>query len=121
MAKKILIVDDYADTRSFMKFLIESYGFLVLEASDGQEAIDTVKLNSPDLVLMDIEMPVMSGLTATKIIRKFDGMAKLPIIALTAYGESYYRQAIEAGCDDLINKPLDFEMLEPLLNQYLKN
>jgi CheY-like chemotaxis protein len=64
-------------------------------------------------------MPIMDGLTATKLIRKFDGMSKLPIIAVTAHGQSYYRQAIEAGCDDLINKPLDFDSLEPVLNQYL--
>jgi CheY-like chemotaxis protein len=119
MPKRILIVEDYADTRSFMKFLVEGYGYQVSEATDGQEAVNQVKNDTPDLVLMDIAMPVMDGLTATKLIRKFDGMAKLPIIAVTAHGQSYYRQAIEAGCDDLINKPLDFDTLEPVLNQYL--
>lgn len=119
MSKKVLIAEDYADTRSFMKFLIESYGYQALEASDGQEAVLTVQQERPDLVLMDLSMPVMNGLAATRVIRGFDGMSKLPIIAVTAYGESYYRQAIEAGCDDLINKPLDFSTLEPVLNQYL--
>lgn len=68
---------------------------------------------------MDISMPVMDGLTATQMIRKLDGCANIPIIAVTAYGKSYYRQAIEAGCDDLINKPLDFDNLQPILEQYL--
>jgi CheY-like chemotaxis protein len=119
MTKKILIVEDYADTRSVMKYLLESYGYQVVEAENGEQAVEKVKADNPDLVLMDIAMPVMNGLTATKIIREFDNGAKLPIIAVTAYGDSYYRQAIEAGCDDLINKPLDFTLLGPLLNQYL--
>jgi CheY-like chemotaxis protein len=119
MAKKILIVEDYADTRSFMKFLIESYGYQALEASDGQEAVEAVRRLNPDLVLMDLAMPIMDGLAATRVIRGFNGMKTMPIIAVTAHGQSYYRLALEAGCDDLINKPLDFAALEPVLNQYL--
>ena len=119
MRKTILIVEDYADARSFMKFLIESYGYRVLEASDGQQAVETVQQEHPDLVLMDLAMPVMDGLTATRIIRGFDGTARLPIIAVTAHGKSFYKQALEAGCDDLINKPIDFAAFEPFLNQYL--
>jgi CheY-like chemotaxis protein len=119
MKKKVLIVEDYADTRNFMKCLIEGYGYQTLEASDGQEAVDSVREQTPDLVLMDLSMPIMDGLAATRVIRKFDGMARLPIIAVTAHGQSYYKQALEAGCDDLINKPLDFDTLEPVLNQYL--
>ena len=121
MNKKILIAEDYADARSLMKYLIESYGYQVLEAANGQEAVEKVKLDKPDLVLMDISMPVVDGLTATKTIRGIDNMSKLPIIAVTAYGHSFYKQAMEAGGDDLINKPLDFSMLEPLLNQYLEH
>lgn len=119
MHKTILVVEDYPDTRSFMKFILEDYGYEVIEAENGQAAVESVKSNAPDLILMDMSMPVMDGLTATKTIRKFDGMARLPIIAVTAYGKSYYRQAMEAGCDDLINKPLDPTVLKPILNQYL--
>ena len=121
MKKKVLIVEDYADTRSFMKYLIESYWYMALEATDGEEAIESVRQEHPDLVLMDLAMPIMDGLAATRVIRGFDGMAKLPIIAVTAHGQSFYRQALEAGCDDLINKPLDFATLEPVLNQYLEH
>ena len=119
MAKTVLIVEDYADTRAMMRFLLQSYGYQVIEAADGQEAVEKVKQQSPDLILMDLSLPVMDGFTATQTIRKFDGFGKVPIIAVTAYGKSYYRQAIEAGCDDLINKPLDFNNLEPILEQYL--
>ena len=119
MAKMVLIVEDYADTRTMMKFLLQRFGYDVIEAANGQEAVDRVKQSSPDLILMDLSLPVMDGLTATQIIRKVDGYGKIPIIAVTAYGNSYYRRAIEAGCDDLINKPLDFDKLEPILQQYL--
>lgn len=119
MPKTVLIVEDYPDTRTMMKFLVQGYGYQVTEAENGQEAVDRVKQNQPDLILMDLSLPVMDGLTATQTIRKFDGCAKVPIIAVTAYGNSFYRRAIEAGCDDLINKPLDFDNLEPILQQYL--
>lgn len=121
MPKTVLIVEDYADTRTMMKFLLERLGFTVLEAANGQEACDRVKEKHPDLILMDLSLPIMDGFTATQTIRKYDGLAKVPIIAVTAYGNSYYKRAIEAGCDDLINKPLDFDNLEPILNQYLSH
>lgn len=119
MVKKILIVEDYEDTRSFMKILVESYGYLVIEAADGIEAIDRFKQQHPDMILMDISLPFVDGLTATKAIREFDGKTQVPIIALTAFGQFFYKEAIAAGCNDLINKPVDFNTLEPILNEYL--
>ena len=120
MSKKVLIVEDYEDTREFMKFLLETYGYQVIEAADGIEAIDRVRQQHPDLVLMDISLPVVDGLTATRAIREFDGNARqLPIIAVTAFGKYHYQKAIDAGCNDLIDKPIDFDVLEPILNQYL--
>ena len=119
MQKTILVVEDYEDARSCMKFLIESYGYQVVEASDGLQAIESFRQHFPDLILMDISMPVMDGLTATKAIRKFSGTGEIPIIAVTAHGKQFYHRAIEAGCNDLIDKPVDFEALEPFLNQYL--
>jgi CheY-like chemotaxis protein len=119
MSKTILVVEDYVDTRDLMKFLLENCGYIVREAADGQEAVDSVEKQIPDLILMDLSLPTMDGLTATRMIRKVEGGGKLPIIAVTAYGNSFYRKAIEAGCDDLINKPLDFDKLQPVLEQYL--
>ena len=121
MQKIILVVEDYEDARSCMKFLIESYGYQVIEAADGLEAIESFKHFFPDLVLMDISMPIMDGLTATKAIRKFEVTAKTPIIAVTAHGKQFYNRAIEAGCNDLIDKPVDFDCLEPFLNLYLNH
>jgi two-component system response regulator HydG len=117
--KKILIVEDYADIRLMMKMLVRGYGYEVIEASDGYEAVEKVKQDNPDLILMDLSMPVMNGVTATEIIRSFNGMETLPIIAVTAYDNNYRLKAIKAGCNEVLKKPLDFNRLEPLLNQYL--
>lgn len=119
MAKKILIVEDYDDTRSFMKLLIESCGYQVLEAKDGRQAIEIVYHEQPDLILIDIAMPNVDGLTATRIIRGFDKTANLPIIAFTAYEKSLHREALSAGCNDLIDKSMNFEEITSVLNKYL--
>lgn len=121
MAKTILIVEDYDDARGFMRILLESYGYQVIEASDGIEAIDRFKCFHPDLILMDISLPMVDGLTATKTIREFIDGKFTPIIAVTAFGKQYFKRAIEAGCNDLIDKPVDFDTLEPVINQYLEH
>lgn len=119
MPKIILVVEDYEDSRYLMKVLLEIYGYQVNEAVDGLEAVESFKNYHPDLILMDISLPFMDGLTATKIIRESEGKIKIPIIAFTAFGKSFYKQAIEAGCNDLINKPVDPAKLELMLNYYL--
>jgi CheY-like chemotaxis protein len=119
MQKKILIAEDYADIRLMMKMLVRGYGYEVIEAADGYEAVQKAKQHHPDLILMDLSMPIMNGLTATEIIRSMDEVEKMPIIAVTAYGNNYYTKAIQAGCNQVLSKPLDFQSLEPLLNQYL--
>ena len=115
MPKKVLIVEDYEDTREFMKFLVETYGYQVIEAADGIEAIEQVKQLHPDLVLMDISLPVVDGLTATRAIREFDARYETADHRRYAFGKYYHDKAIEAGCNDLIDKPVDFDMLEPIL------
>lgn len=119
MAKIILVVEDYEDARGFMKLLLENYGYQVVEASNGMQAIAQYKLFHPDLILMDISLPMMDGLTATRSIREMADGAQVPIIAVTAFGDNYYKRAIEAGCNDLIDKPINFDTLEPVLNHYL--
>lgn len=121
MKRKVLIVEDYEDARTFMKFLIEGYGYRVVEAADGLEAVESFKSEFSDLVLMDMAMPAMGGLQATKAIRKLNRGAAIPIIAVTAHGRQFYEKAIAAGCDDLIAKPVDIDSLEALLNKYLED
>ena len=121
MQKKILVAEDTEDSRQILKFLLEMDGYAVLEAVDGSEAVKTAAELHPDLILMDISMPVMDGLTATKAIRKFNATSKVPIIAVTAHGKEFFTRAIEAGCNTLISKPVDFDTLQPVIRQYLNN
>lgn len=119
MKKIILIVEDYEDARGFLKYILETSGYIVLEAANGKEAIDIVKKQDLDIILMDLSMPVMDGYTATKIIRESKEMPDVPIIALTAFGENAKERVMKAGCNQLISKPIDFEILETALNKYL--
>ncbi len=119
MSKTILIVEDYEDSRMMMKAMLQMYGYGVLEAVDGREAIEMAKEHHPELIFMDLAMPEIDGITATEEIRSFDGFADTPIIALTAYGDLRGKEAIEAGCDEVITKPMNFDRLQPLLEKYL--
>jgi CheY-like chemotaxis protein len=120
MKKKVLIVEDNPDSRSFMKALVESYGYEAIEAVDGEEAIQLAHYGNPHLILMDISMPEMDGLTAIRIIRESSGENKIPIIAVTAHGKALNKILLEAGCNDILNKPIDFDTLLPVIEQYLK-
>jgi len=119
MPKTVMIVEDYADVRMMMKILIRSHGYIVIEAADGFEALEKSVQYHPDLILMDLAMPIMDGATATRLIRKIEGCENISIVALTAYSNTSFNKAIEAGFDDVLIKPLHFEKLEPLLNHYL--
>ena len=119
MSRKVLIVEDYADVRTMMKILITRSGYDVIEAADGYEALEKVRRYHPDIILMDLAMPLLDGVTATRIIRNFKGCENVPIIAISAYGNAYYEKAVATGCNQVINKPLDFKGIKPLLNQYL--
>jgi CheY-like chemotaxis protein len=120
MGRKVLLVEDYEDSRLFMKFMLEDRGFQVTEARDGIEAFDQFKQMHPDLILMDISLPQVDGLTATRAIRALEkGGENIPIIAVTAFGKLYYQRAIDAGCNELIDKPVDFDSLECVIDKYL--
>ena len=120
MSKKVLIVEDYADSRLVLKLLVESFGYEALVASNGKEAIQIAKDESPDVILMDIALPVMSGLKATKIIRNSPDISHIPIVAITAHGVVIDKEAIKAGCNEVISKPLDYDNFLPILRKYLE-
>jgi CheY-like chemotaxis protein len=121
MRKRVLVAEDYEDIRRMMKILLECRGYDVLEAADGYEAVKKAVSDNPDLILMDVAMPVMDGLQATMAIRQHDNLADVPIVAVTAYGDFYGERARNAGCNDVIQKPLDFARLEPLVEGYISN
>jgi CheY-like chemotaxis protein len=119
MSNTVLIVEDYEDARVMMKVLVELCGYKAIEAEDGYEAIEKVKEFSPQLIFMDLSMPRLDGIAATAEIRSLGEYADTPIIALTAYGDLHGQEAIEAGCNEVIPKPMDFERLQPLLDKYM--
>lgn len=120
MPKTILLVEDTEDTRQVMKFALERKGYEVLEAVDGYEAVDVTLEKRPDLILMDMSLPLMDGLSATRIIRGMeDESAEVPIIVITAHSHYYAEKALEAGCDAVISKPIDFAILDTFLSEYL--
>lgn len=121
MLKKILIVEDNEDARSFMKLLIENYGYQAIEAADGIEALEKFRRQQPDLVLMDVSLPLVDGLTTTRAIREIEGSGEVPIFVVTAFGKSFQEQAVEAGCNELISKPVDFHILRLLIEKYLES
>ena len=120
MPKTILVVEDFEDARRMIKFLLEDLGYEVLEAEDGWKAIESVKRQIPDLVLMDLALPMINGLSATRMLRELDETSETPIIALTASGQFLHQQALEAGCNDFITKPLDIDKLKPMIDKYLQ-
>jgi CheY-like chemotaxis protein len=120
--RTILVVEDYDDVRQVLKFLLESENFRVLEASSGAVALEVLKKERPDVILMDLALPGFDGLEAIRRIRTLDGFQNTPIIVLTAYsGPSTYETAIRAGSDYFRAKPIDFDELVALLKEILFN
>ncbi|HSU26338.1 MAG TPA: response regulator [Pyrinomonadaceae bacterium] len=118
MAKNVLVVEDYEDVRTMMKIMVQLYGYNVVEARDGVEAIEKVKQHCPDLILMDIAMPLMDGLSAARVIKTFEHCSKVPVIAVTAY-HNMRDEAFEAGCVDVLEKPVEFPHLKQVLASHL--
>lgn len=112
----VLIVEDHDDARYMTRMAMEGYGYKVLEAADGQRAIEVALRDRPDVILMDISVPVIDGLTATKRIREDERMRETIVVALTAHYEAQYRaDALAAGCNAYVTKPIDFDWLNGLL------
>jgi len=119
-ARTIMVVEDYDDTRILLKKGLEGLGYSVLEASNGQEAVDIAAREHLDLILMDLDLPILDGIVATQQIRQQSDM-RVPIVAVTAYPMSYTRvKAFAEGCDEYMAKPIDMSELARLVNRYLK-
>ncbi len=116
--KVILVVEDVDTNKIFFDAALRKTNAKILWAKDGQEAVEMYKENHIDLVLMDLQLPVMDGYTATREIKKID--AVVPIIAQTAHVMSGEREkCLEAGCDDYLAKPIRLQILMETLSKYL--
>ena len=113
---KLLLVEDFEDTRLFMRLELEDQGFIVFEAENGQIAVDMAIREKPDVILMDLTLPLMDGFEATKLIRQHDGLKNVPIIAVTAHQEDDFRSvARDSGFDAYVTKPIDVNWLKDLI------
>ncbi|MGH9901499.1 MAG: response regulator [Pyrinomonadaceae bacterium] len=119
--KTVLLVEDFEDSRFMMRMLLEMSGYRVVEATDGREAVDCARRVCPDVILMDLSLPVMDGISATRHIRRQENLCDVPVIAVTAHdSEDYYDAARRAGCDEYVTKPVDYDRLDALLARYCR-
>lgn len=116
--RRILVADDNEDCRMALRALLEARGYEVYEAADGNEAVEVSRQVHPDLVLMDIMMPVVDGLEATRAIRATSGLDDVWIVAVSAM-EGARQASLAAGCDECILKPIDLGGLEDMVGGWL--
>ena len=117
----ILVVDDFDDTRLLLRTWLQKKGFRVVEAENGNRAIAAAESTHPDLIIMDVEMPELDGLAATRKIRELKEFAAVPIVAVSAYGADQYRDhALAAGCNEYVSTPFEPDELERLIHTLIK-
>ena len=116
----VLIVEDVDDSRYLMRLELEQLGYLVIEAEDGKKAVELALQERPDIILMDLTLPVMDGLAAAAMIRGHEEMREVPIIAVTAHQETDFRTGAKAsGFDAYVTKPIDIAWLSELIKGLL--
>jgi CheY-like chemotaxis protein len=115
----VLVVDDYAATRELIRTLLESKGCHVVEAANGQEAVNIAARIAFSFILMDLDMPVLNGYEATREILSRPGTKGVPIIAFSANcSRDWQERALDAGCKGCISKPADFTLIDRLVRRY---
>jgi two-component system, cell cycle response regulator DivK len=111
-ASTILVVDDYSDNRTLLAAWLRAKGYRVVEANDGREGVQQANRSNPDLILMDLAMPELDGVEATRQIRQRNVFARTPIFAISAYAiHDVKADALAAGCTEVFAKPIDLETL----------
>ncbi|MEJ7710884.1 MAG: response regulator [Pyrinomonadaceae bacterium] len=119
---KVLVVEDFEDNRFMMRRLLELTGYEVIEAVNGEEAVVLADIERPSIILMDLSLPMLDGLAATRRIREHPELRKVPIIAVSAHDTmDFHADALAAGCNDYVTKPVDFDQLEQVLTRLLDN
>lgn len=116
----ILVVDDSADNVTMISLFLQQQGYRVLTAGNGEDAITVATQMMPNLILMDINLPTLDGLGATRRIRENDALRDIPIVAITAFGtEGFQRAAYDVGVAGYLTKPLDLDRMHQLIARLL--
>jgi CheY-like chemotaxis protein len=118
MQKTVLLVEDMEDARVMMRLMIEKQGISVIEAAGAYEAIEKAEEFQPDLIFMDIGLPLLDGLSVATLIKRLKDLDNTPIVAVTAYRD-ILEQARKAGCCDVLYKPIDQPALADMLSRHL--
>jgi len=120
MKKCILVVEDQVDNRQILRDLLTNAGFDLVEAENGKEAIAFAQASRPDLILMDIQLPILDGYEATRRIKADPDLKSIPIIVVTSYALSGDEQKARlAGCDDYVAKPFSPRLLLAKIKEYV--
>jgi len=120
MKKCILVVEDQVDNRQILRDLLTSAGFDLVEAENGKEAIAFAQASRPDLILMDIQLPILDGYEATRRIKADPDLKSIPIIVVTSYALSGDEEKARlAGCDDYVAKPFSPRLLLAKIKEYV--
>lgn len=120
MSKRILIVEDQEDNRSILRDLLSAAGYELIEATNGAEGVEIARRERPDLILMDIQLPVVDGYEAARRIKADAELKAIPIIAVTSYALSGDEaKARSAGCDGYVTKPFSPRQLLAKVREYL--
>ena len=120
MSKRILVVEDQEDNRRILRDLLTSVGFELFEAEDGAQGIAAAQAHRPDLILMDIQMPVLDGYEATRRIKANPALRAIPIIVVTSYALSGDEsKARAAGCNGYVSKPYSTRQLLAKIREYV--
>lgn len=118
---RVLVIEDNEQNMYLVSFILEKNGYEVIQAWNGDEGVNLAVLNEPDLILLDIQLPVMDGYSVARAIRKKPSLAKTPMIAVTSYAMPGDRdQAMAAGCTGYIEKPIDPENFMLQVEQFVK-
>lgn len=116
----VMVVDDSDDIRELVCVLLRGKGYRVVEAANGEEAVELAPLAQPGLILMDLSMPVMDGYEATRRIKALPGCDAIPVVAVSAYCDSDKYKALEAGCVECVSKPVNFGKIVSLVSRHLQ-
>lgn len=120
MSKTVLIVEDNELNMKLFHDLLEAHGFSTLETKNGNEVLELARKNKPDLILMDIQLPEVSGLDVTKWLKEDEELKDIPVIAVTAFAMKGDEQKIrEGGCEDYISKPISVSNFIEIIEKYL--
>jgi CheY-like chemotaxis protein len=120
MGERILLVEDNPASRRLAQVLLKSKGHTVYEATTGEEAVELARTQRPDLILMDVQLPGLDGLAATRILKADPATKDIPVVVLTAYAMQGDRErALAAGCDGYISKPINTKEFTVAVSRYL--